>query len=154
MPFADDVRKYTFASLDNLISKKGEAVTEHPYLPTEEQTEAMDEFVDAMDLMEADKDEEGLVSTPTSLLGLTFHRNRTVWFDTRLSYNPAIHRIKQALFHCAVVSDIESNPLPPPHPELLKYFDPPKKVLKRAQDSIEKVKNAMKVRQGAFIVLA
>lgn len=63
MPFADDVRKYTFASLDNLVNKKGEIITKHPYIPTEEQEEAMDNFVDAMDLMHAgEKDEEGYVS--------------------------------------------------------------------------------------------
>jgi len=62
MPFADDVRKYTFASLDLLINKKGEALTEHPYLPADDQLEAMDNFVDAMDLMDAgEKDEEGYV---------------------------------------------------------------------------------------------
>jgi len=62
MPFADDVRKYTFASLDNLISKKGEIITTHPYIPTEEQLEAMDKFVNSMDLMEAgEKDDEGCV---------------------------------------------------------------------------------------------
>ena len=60
MPFADDVRKYAFPSLDNLISKKGERVTTHPFLPTEEQLKVMDDFVDAMDLMKAgDKDEHG-----------------------------------------------------------------------------------------------
>jgi len=60
MPFADDVRKYTFASLDKLVSKKGELITEHPYLPTEQQLDAMDKFVDSMDLMEAgDKNEDG-----------------------------------------------------------------------------------------------
>ncbi|KAJ7674432.1 SPOC like C-terminal domain-containing protein [Mycena rosella] len=133
MPFADDVRKYTFASLDNLVSKKGEVLTEHAYIPTAAQTEAMDNFVDAMDLMEAgEKDEEG---------------NRAPWFDTRLSYNPAIHRIKQAQFHAAIVSDISSNPLPPPHPELLKYFDPPRRVLKRARDAIEQCKSELKVKQ-------
>ncbi|KAJ7604911.1 SPOC like C-terminal domain-containing protein [Roridomyces roridus] len=110
MPFADDVRKYTFASLDHLVSKKGEEITEHPYIPTENQLEAMDNFVDNMDLMEAgDKDEEG---------------NRGPWFETPLSYNPAIHRIKQAHFH-ALTSDLAINPLPPPHPELLKYWTPP-----------------------------
>lgn len=62
MPFADDVRKYTFASLEHLVSKKGEVITEHPYIPTEEQCEAMDAFVDSMDLMDAgEKDEEGYV---------------------------------------------------------------------------------------------
>jgi ATP-dependent DNA helicase 2 subunit 2 len=60
MPFADDVRKYTFASLDNLVTKKGQVLTNHPYVPTEEQLSAMDDFVDALDLMEAgEKDEEG-----------------------------------------------------------------------------------------------
>lgn len=64
MPFADDVRKYTFASLDNLVSRKGEVITEHPYIPTKEQLDAMDNFVDSMDLMEAgEKDEEGCVSS-------------------------------------------------------------------------------------------
>ena len=61
MPFADDVRKYTFPSLDKLINKSGEIVTEHPYIPTQEQQDAMDDFVDAMDLMEAEKTEEGWV---------------------------------------------------------------------------------------------
>ena len=63
MPFADDVRKYTFASLDKLVSKKGELIAEHPYLPTEEQLDAMDKFVDSMDLMDAgDKDQDGYYS--------------------------------------------------------------------------------------------
>lgn len=60
MPFADDVRKYTFQSLENLVSRKGEKIMTHPYLPTENQLDAMDKFVDAMDLMQAgDKDDEG-----------------------------------------------------------------------------------------------
>jgi len=84
-----------------------------------------------MDLMEAgEKDEDG----------------RLPWFDTRLSYNPAIHRAKQAQFHCAVVSDLSTHPLPPPHPELLKYFEPPKRVLKRAKDEIEECKKSFKVK--------
>jgi len=60
MPFADDVRKYTFASLDRLVSKKGELVAEHAYIPTQDQLDAMDKFVDSMNLMDAgDKDEDG-----------------------------------------------------------------------------------------------
>lgn len=62
MPFADDVRKYNFPSLARLVNKKGEVLTEHPYLPTEDQLEAMSKFVDAMDLTDAgEKDEEGCV---------------------------------------------------------------------------------------------
>ena len=60
MPFADDVRKYSFPSLENLVSKKGEKISQHPFIPTNEQMEAMDKLVDAMDLMHAgDKDESG-----------------------------------------------------------------------------------------------
>lgn len=63
MPFADDVRKYTFASLERLFNKQGEEVTSHPYLPTEEQKDAMDNLVDAIDLMDAgEKDDDGYVS--------------------------------------------------------------------------------------------
>ncbi|EJD04469.1 SPOC domain-like protein [Fomitiporia mediterranea MF3/22] len=133
MPFADDVRKYTFPSLENLVSKKGERITKHPFLPTEEQMESMEKFVDGMDLMHAgDKDETG---------------ERTPWFDPRLSYNPAVHRIKQALFHAAVVSDLRTNPLPPPHEEVIKYLEPPRRVLKRALPALEECKQAFKVRQ-------
>ena len=62
MPFADDVRKYPFASLERLINKKGEVVEHHPYIPTEDQMDAMAEFVDAINLMDAgEKDEDGYV---------------------------------------------------------------------------------------------
>ncbi|KAI0693769.1 SPOC domain-like protein [Cerioporus squamosus] len=133
MPFAEDVRNFPFASLETLVNKKGEIVTEHPYLPTKEQMEAMEDFVDAMDLSDAgEKDEEG---------------NRQPWFDTRLSYNPAIHRTKQAQFHAAVVRDLNTHPVPPPHPELLKYFEPPRRVLKRAREAIEECKKAFNVRE-------
>ncbi|KAL4254498.1 ATP-dependent DNA helicase II subunit 2 [Abortiporus biennis] len=133
MPFADDVRKYTFASLDKLISKKGERITNHPYLPTQEQNEAMENFVDAMDLMEAGEKNEDSERRP--------------WYDTRLSYNPAIHRMKQAQFHAAVVPDLNTNPLPPPHPELLKYFNTPRRVLKHAKNAIEECKTVFDVKE-------
>ncbi|PAV21731.1 hypothetical protein PNOK_0168800 [Pyrrhoderma noxium] len=133
MPFADDVRRYTFPPLEKLVSKKGEPITEHPFLPTEKQMDAMDKFVDAMDLMEAgEKDEEG---------------NRTPWFDPRLSYNPAVHRIKQAVFHAATVTDLRFNPLPPPHPEITKYFEPPRKVQKRAKASLATCKEVFNIKQ-------
>lgn len=63
MPFADDLRKYTFHSLDKLNNKKGEIIEHHPNIPTDEMMMAMDKFVDSMDLMDAgEKDEEGYAS--------------------------------------------------------------------------------------------
>ncbi len=70
------------------------------------------------------------------------------WFDPTLSYNPAVHRIKQALFHAAIVTDLRTHPLPEPHPEVIKYLDPPKRVLKRAHDMIEEAKSVFNVKQG------
>ena len=77
-------------------------------------------------------------------------RNRSPWYDTRISYNPAIHRIKQAQFHGAVVQDLNTHPVPPPHWEILKYFEPPKRVLKRAHSAIEECKESFGVKQGVY----
>ncbi|KAF5361629.1 hypothetical protein D9758_007384 [Tetrapyrgos nigripes] len=134
MPFADDVRKYNFASLENLVSKKGEVLAEHPYLPTNEQCKAMENFVEAMDLMKAEKDPET-------------GKYELEWFSTQESYSPALHRVKQAMFHCAVVNDLATNPLDPPHPLLLRYFNPPKKVLKRSRDALEDCITKFKVKE-------
>lgn len=68
VPFADDLRKFTFRSLDQLLSKKGNVVTKHAHLPTDEQMSAMENFVDAMDLMQAgDKDDNGYISKAFNL---------------------------------------------------------------------------------------
>ncbi|KAK7468469.1 ATP-dependent DNA helicase yku80 [Stygiomarasmius scandens] len=133
MPFADDYRQYTFASLERLVTKKGEVLTEHPYLPTEEQCEAMDQFVKAMDLMKADKDPET--------------GKHTEWFTPIESYNPGLHRVKQAMFHCAVVDDLATEPLDPPHPDTTKYFEPPPKVVKKSKEVVEDLIKKMNVKE-------
>ena len=71
------------------------------------------------------------------------------WFDPRVSFNPAIHRTKQALFHAAVVPDLATHPLPAPHPELTKYFEPPKQVLKKSRKVLEECMEVFKVKEGA-----
>lgn len=47
-----------------------------------------------------------------------------------------------------MVEDLKRQPLPPPHPELLKYFEPPKKLVKKARGAIEEAKTAFKVKEG------
>ena len=49
------------------------------------------------------------------------------------------------------MQDLNTHPLPPPHPELLKYFEPPRRVLKRARGAIEDCKKTFKVREGQFL---
>lgn len=92
-----------------------------------------------------------LIEGVVTLAGFRYSsRDRQPWFDTRLSFNPAIHRTKQSQFHSAVVSDIATHPLPPPHPELTKYFNPPKRVLKTAKHALEECKAAFKVKEGTY----
>ena len=53
------MRSYTFAPLDKVVTMKGKVLTKHRNLPTEEQDEAMSEYVDSMNLMKYKRDEEG-----------------------------------------------------------------------------------------------
>lgn len=57
------------------------------------------------------------------------------------------------MFHSAVVTDVSSNPLPPPHHEILKYLDPPKRVLKRSRDALEECKREFKVKKGRICTM-
>ena len=56
--------------------------------------------------------------------------------------------MKQALFHGAIVEDLVTDPLPPPHPELTKYLEPPKKVLKRTNEAVDECRNAFAIKKG------
>jgi len=150
MPFAEDLRNYTFQSLDRLYNKRGQPLEKHGNIPTDEMMEAMDAFVDSMDLMEVEKDDEGYAEFARLSLSLThgFGSNRIPYFDTLYSYNPALHRVKQALFHAAVSPSLNTHPLPPPHPDLIRYFEQPKKVLKRSHKALEHCKKVFNIKQG------
>jgi ATP-dependent DNA helicase 2 subunit 2 len=56
--------------------------------------------------------------------------------------------MKQAVFHSATVEDLVTDPLPPPDPELTKYLEPPKKVLKRANEAVGQCKTAFAIKKG------
>lgn len=63
VPFADDLRKYTFRSLKHIRNRKGEELASHAYLPTKDQNDAIDAFVDSMDLMRmGEKGDQGFVN--------------------------------------------------------------------------------------------
>jgi hypothetical protein len=61
IPYMEDVRKYNFPSLEILYNKAGRQLEEHKNLPTKAMQDAMDDFVDMMDLEDAGRDEEGCV---------------------------------------------------------------------------------------------
>lgn len=58
LPFAEDFREHKFPSLDRIATISGKVLKEHRNLPTEKLSSAMSDFVDAMDLSSADKDDE------------------------------------------------------------------------------------------------
>lgn len=57
LPFSEDVRPYQFPSLEKVITVSGKVVTEHRNLPSRDLQDAMDKFVDSMELDH--KDESG-----------------------------------------------------------------------------------------------
>ena len=60
MPFAEDLRRFSFASLDIIKDRKGVQKKTHPLLPTPSMMSAMEKLVDSYDLSDAGpKDEDG-----------------------------------------------------------------------------------------------
>jgi len=59
LPFAEDVRAYMFPPLDRIVTISGKVIKEHRNLPSPALQDAMDDLVDAMDISEFDKDDEG-----------------------------------------------------------------------------------------------
>lgn len=53
------------------------------------------------------------------------------------------------MFHCAIVNDIATNPLPSAHPDLTQYFEPPAKLVKKAQPAIDACKLAFNAKEGS-----
>nr|XP_019013387.1 uncharacterized protein I206_01453 [Kwoniella pini CBS 10737]OCF52168.1 hypothetical protein I206_01453 [Kwoniella pini CBS 10737] len=139
LPFAEDEHNFWFPSLTTYKTATGKVVKEHPLLPTDEQCELMDDLVQSMDLdmyareqAKRKKDEE---------------EDQEIWFETQKSYNPVIHRIKEAIFHASLTSDLDADPLGPPHPELTKYFDTPDEIADRITDVTEKLKDALNIKK-------
>jgi hypothetical protein len=129
LPFAEDVRALTFPSLTHLVNRKGKVVTEHPTIPTQAQTDAMDDFVDAMDLVD-----------PTST-----EDNSRSFFDVNESYSPAIHNIQNTLLFRMANGEGE---LPPPPEVLTRFMRPPREVVERAKGARERLKETMGVKYG------
>lgn len=59
LPFAEDARVYRFPPLDKVLTSTGTALLKHRNLPTAALMDAMDGYVNSMDLSSFEKDEEG-----------------------------------------------------------------------------------------------
>ncbi len=79
---------------------------------------------------------------------LFLDRNRLPWFDPSEAVHPAVHRIKEAIFHAAITNDIEQDPIPPPHPEILKFIHPPEDVIMKSRGPAQRCKSLFDVKPG------
>jgi len=59
LPFAEDMRSYKFPPLDRIMTISGKVIKEHRNLPNQALKDAMDDFVDQMDISAFEKDEDG-----------------------------------------------------------------------------------------------
>lgn len=61
LPFAEDARVYRFPPLDRVLTSSGTTLSKHRNLPTAALLDAMDGYVNSMDLSSFEKDDEGYV---------------------------------------------------------------------------------------------
>lgn len=166
IPFAEDEHNFWFPSLTTYKTTAGKVIDAHPLLPTDEQCELMDELVAGMDLdayakeqaREEDGEDEDMADEDEEyvqpLLVIVCHvltncRRDAVlpWLEPVNSFNPVIHRIKEAVFHASLVEDLKKDPVPPPHPELTKFFNTPEPIGEQVADVTERLKSALDIKK-------
>lgn len=128
LPFAEDLRHYKFPPLDRVVLVSGKSLTQHRNLPSEPLQDAMDSFVDAMDLSEFDKDDEG---------------NPTEYAAIEDTYSPVLNHINNAIKIHAINP---TDPIPEPYEILTKYSNPPAELVQKAQEHLAAVKKAADVK--------
>ncbi|KAJ6259432.1 ATP-dependent DNA helicase II subunit 2 [Drechslerella dactyloides] len=103
LPFAEDIRQYKFAPLDIIKTATGRLMNRHRFIPSEDLQEAMNDYVDAMDVMNL----EGL-NDPS----VTFAQPDDI-------FSPLLHRVQQVIRARATAPD--ENTLPDINPVLVSY---------------------------------
>ncbi|KAL7414516.1 hypothetical protein BDY24DRAFT_385475 [Mrakia frigida] len=131
LPFADDYRRFYFSPLENVVNSKRQLVTTHSTIPTDAQREAISNLVDTMDVSEqGEVDDDGMPQP---------------FFQPTESFNPAVHRIKDAMYHQFTAR--VGEPLFPMHSDLVKYFDAPEKIRDEIKEAGLKAKEVLEVKK-------
>ncbi|GBN50899.1 X-ray repair cross-complementing protein 5 [Araneus ventricosus] len=121
LPFMEDLRHYVFAPLDS----------DPKNIPTESQLGAVDDLITSMDLSTATVDEEGN-------LGEALKPKYTV--------NPFLQRLYQCLQFRAMHPE---KPLPGISPHIEAIINPPSKLVKMAEPSLNRIKELFPLKQYA-----
>ncbi|KAK7091978.1 hypothetical protein V1264_009592 [Littorina saxatilis] len=127
LPFAEDIRTYTFGSLP---LKEG-ATTNKKYTPSADQLKAVDELITSMDLSTAAENEDG---------------EKCEALKPKLTFNPYFQRVYQCLQHRALHPD---EPLPELSPLIARCLQRPQAVEVACQASAEKLGKAFKLERVA-----
>ena len=129
LPFAEDMRSFTFPPLDKVVTVAGKHITQHRFLPNDDLLNAMSDYVDAMDLSTYEKDDEG---------GATEYAAIMDTFNTRKNY------MEQAIKFRAINS---IDVVPPPADVLLKYSQPPADLIEASQSQLSALMKAADVKK-------
>ncbi|PLN75438.1 ATP-dependent DNA helicase II subunit 2 [Aspergillus taichungensis] len=119
LPLAEDYRAYRFPPLDKVVTVSGKVVTQHRNLPNDDLLDAMDKYVDSMELVTIDEDGEPVETFP---------------IDD--SYSPLVHRIDAAIRSRATNPH---EPIPAPSKQLLKFSQPPESLVEKSQNHLNKL---------------
>jgi ATP-dependent DNA helicase 2 subunit 2 len=129
LPFAEDERKFILPSLTSLETRSGnKTVTTHSrLLPTKEMLDAMDDYVDAMDLskLKGEDDEP--------------------WLTMEECFNPSIHHIRNVVKECAVSQDY--GKIPEPLPILTRFSQPAEELTEEAKPQLELLKHLFDIKE-------
>ena len=131
LPFNEDVRVYRFPPLDKILTVSGKTVDQHRNLPNKDLRNAMDKFVDSMDISQLGRTDDG---DPAEYMALE---------DV---FSPVLHRIEQVK-RWRAVRPLE--PIPAVPDILLKYSQQPKELVDQAKPALERLIKAADVKKGA-----
>ncbi|KAL4881131.1 ATP-dependent DNA helicase II subunit 2 [Aspergillus karnatakaensis] len=120
LPFAEDVRTYRFPPLDKVITVSGKVVTQHRNLPDDDLMDAMEKYVDSMELLDTDEDGD-VTETP---------------FPIEDSFSPVLHRINAAIRSRAIHP---KDPIPQPARILTQFSQPPEQLREKAEKHLKKL---------------
>lgn len=129
LPFAEDVRPYRFPPIDKIVTVSGKVLAHHRNLPSKDLQNAMDTFVDRMDLSTLGTDENG---DPAEYMAMDE------------TFSPLYHRLEQAKRWRAVHPN---DPVPPIPDILTKYSKPPKELQNNAQAALKQLIKAADVKR-------
>jgi ATP-dependent DNA helicase 2 subunit 2 len=145
LPFAEDIRSYQFPPLDRVITVTGQTLTKHRLLPTDELSDAMSDYVDAMDLSTYGIDDNGYGLSHLDISTTNFGSDPAEYVPIDETFNPTIHRVNHAVKSRAVYPEKPVSDIPP---TLLRFAQPPQDLVEKVQSKVDSLIEAADVKKG------